>query len=328
MATIHEVAREAGVSSATVSRVLTGSAQVRAETKARVMAAVERLGYRPNLVGRNLRKQETHMILVFLGTIVNSFFAKVIKGMEDVAEKNGYHILICTTYGERERELSYLGMLVNRLVDGALFLTTALTAEDINRLGESYPIVQCNEYVEGARVPFVSIDNELAGYAATRHLIQSGRRAIVHMTADAASSTSAARLHGYRRALADSGIPFDPALVLTGNYGYRNASRIMSAFLETGRQVDGLFAVSDRMAAGAAAACRLAGRRVPEDVAVVGFDNVDISYMVEPAITTISQSQYEMGATGMGLLLDRIAGRPVPQSVTIPHKLIVRQSAP
>lgn len=328
MTTIHDVARLAGVSSATVSRVLNGSTGVRDDTRERVQRAVQQLGYQPNLVGRSLRTRETHMVLVFLSTIVNSFYAKVIKGIEDVAEQNGYHIIICTTYGERGREQSYLGMLANRLVDGAIFLTTSLEAHELRALSGQHAVVQCGERVEGAGVPYVGIDNEQAAYEATCHLLDSGRNRLVHITAQEEHSTARSRLSGFRRALQKRAIPFEPSMVLAGNYGYRNAMRLVGQFLEDGGHMDGAFAISDRMAAGCIAACIAHGLRVPEDVAVTGFDNVDISYMASPTITTVSQSQYEMGAAAMDLLVRRLRGEAVPEQTLLPHKLMVRQSAP
>lgn len=327
MPTIHDVAREAGVSAATVSRVLNDSGLVREETRQLVHDTIARLGYRPNLMGRSLRLQQTNMVLVFISTMVNSFYAKVIKGIEDVAEQNGYHILICTTYFDKKREEQYLDMLINHLVDGAVFLAASMSAEEISQLGEDNAIILCNEMVEGCNnVPFVSIDNEQAGYDATRHLLNCGARQILLLTAEEQIASSRARQQGYQRALAEAGIPFDKKQMLHGNFGYRNAKRIVEQHIQEGQRFDGVFALSDRMAAGAVSACLENGLRVPEDVRVVGFDNVDISYMANPALTTVSQSQYDMGAAAMELLIRRMHGQQVEKHITIPHELIVRQS--
>lgn len=329
MINIQDVAKKAGVSVATVSRVLNETTVVSENTKAKVLAAIEELDYHPNLVGRNLRRKETKIALVIMNSVVNSFFTKIIKGMEDAAAQKGYHIMICTTGNVSSKISRYLDLLTSRLADGAILLGIGLDdalKEKIASVNKRYPLVQCCEYDPELGLSHVSIDDFAAAYEATSYLIEKGRRKILHFSVCNQFISSRQRRSGYLKALADHQIPNDENLVLYGNYGYRNAMRLTSDFLQKSIPFDAILADSDRMAAGAMRVLADQMISVPDDVSVIGFDNTEICYMVQPGITSISQSQYELGTCSFQLLYDQISGGSGGINRFFEHKLILRES--
>ncbi len=324
--TIRDVATKCGVSVATVSRVLNGSVEVKKETRELVLEVVKKLNYQPNFTGRNLRKKETKLILILLPTIVNPFFAKVVKGMEDFSRNSGYNIMLGTTYENKEIEHSYLNLLRNKLVDGVIFFGTALDRKEIISLNQTYNILRCSEYNDDIHLSFVTIDNEKAAFEAVWHLIKCGCKNILYVTANDNSMSSINRLEGYKRALRSARIDFNPDNIIYGNYGYNSSYNLIKNKMEQGITFDGVFAISDKMASGCIKALKENGIDIPKQVKVVGFDNVDISYMTSPEITTISQPQYKIGETAIKMLIDKIQGKQVEKGVILEHKLIIRNS--
>lgn len=314
------------MSVATVSRVLNKTRHVSEEIEKAVLEAARELGYTPNLLGKNLRQKRTGIILVMMSTLTNSFCSKVVTGIGGEAEKHNYHIMICATNGLPEKEKIYLELVKNRMADGMIVLNSTLSADEMSLDSNHAAIVQCSEYTASENTPFVSIDNRIAAEDACNHLIANGRKRILFVGVDNSLISSRLRLEGYQKALNDHGIPFDEKLVIYSNYGYRNTMRVVDKYLTEGNRFDAVFAISDRMAAGAISALRKHGLTVPEDIEVIGFDNTDIAYMVEPPLTTISQPQTEMGKQAFSLLLEKLNGGE-PENVILPHKLIVRKSA-
>lgn len=305
--------------------MLNGTGTVAEQTKKEVLAAAEKLGYSPNLLGKNLRQRQTRIVLVMLSSLANTFCSKVIHGIEKEAHKNGYNIMICATGDSKESEQTYLNFVRNKMADGIIILNSTLTENEMKMASAAFPVVQCSEYIDTKTTPFVSIDNQKAAYDAVEQLIQSGRRQIVYLGVENDLISSRLRLAGYRQALADNGIAFDAKRVLFGNYGYRSASRALSEFINGRGELDAVFAISDRMAAGAITALRQKGRRVPEEVSVMGFDNTDITYMFEPSISTVAQPQSEMGECAFRLLLD-VFNKQETENLILKHKLILRNS--
>ena len=312
------------MSVATISRVINNIETVRPETAARVLETIEKLNYQPNFTGRNLRTKETRLILVVLPTIVNPFFAKVVKGMEDSANENDYNILICTTYENKKIEYSHLKLMQSKLVDGVIFLGTSLSEAEFISFSENYPTVQCSEYFENIHVPYVSVDNEQAAYDSVKHLIDRGCKRILEFSADNNTITTTKRRSGYLRALSEANLTF--SATIKGNYGYRSSMRLLNNRLKSGLDFDGIFTVSDRTAAGCIRSLLKHEINVPDDVKVTGFDNVEISYTTSPEITTVSQSQHKMGHLAVELLIKKIRSERVEEKNIINHKLIIRES--
>lgn len=327
MATIRDVAEQAGVSIATVSRVLNKQTPVSPATRKKVEQAIKQLNYQPNYLGRNLRRSETRIILLVLQNISNSFYSKVIKGIEDLGHKYGYSVLICNTDSEPERERSFLDLLVNRLVDGVILMEPEVDSEELTEIGKDYPIVQCCEYKEGAVVPHISIDNIAAGHTAVNHLIKLGHKRIGMISAYNRLLSALQREEGYKRALAEAGIEFDPNLIKYGSYGFTGGLRACKEFLKMEEKPTAVFAVSDITAIGAIKAIKEEGLKIPEDIAVVGFDNTSIASMYDPQLTTISQPRYDLGKISMEILLQLIEGKSLAsKDLYLEHELIIRES--
>lgn len=327
MATIQDVAKEAGVSVATVSRVLNHSSSVIPETREIVLEAIKKLNYQPNLLGRNLRRMETRMVLVLLPNVANPFYARIVKGIEDIAHKNGYNVMLCNTDSDRHREDMYLELLRNRLSDGVIFMESELEAEELAELGKTFPVVQCSEYKENVNVDYVGIDNFAAGYKAVSHLIGLGHRRIAMISCRNSFISTRKREEAYKKALADAGIEFDPSLMVYGDYGFKSGLRAGKSLLQLKEVPTGIFAISDIMAIGTIRAFKEAGMRVPQDVGVVGFDDISFASMYDPMLTTISQPKYDMGCEAMKLLLRKMKGEAKQsEKIVLEHTLKIRES--
>jgi len=327
MVTIQDVAKAAGVSVATVSRVLNNHPSVSDKTRAKVQKAIDQLNYQPNLLGRNLRRSETKMILVLLQNIANPFYSKIVKGIEDVGYKNGYHIMICNTDSDPEKENVYLKLLKNRLVDGVVFMAPVISDEELTEIGKNYCVVQCCEYKECADVSSVSIDNEDAAYRATQHLIEQGHRRIGMINGNSGVISEIQREKGYKKALLEAGIDIDPQLITYESYGYRGGQRAAKYFLSIDKKPTAIFAVSDTMAIGAIKEIKGKGLSVPKDMAIVGFDDTAIASMYDPPLTTVAQPRYDLGRVTMEIMLERIKNNKVTSKrVFLEHKLIIRES--
>lgn len=328
MANIRDVAEEAGVSIATVSRVLNNSDEVSPETRTRVEEVIEEIGYRPNLLGRNLRRSETRMILVSLHSISNPFYSRVVRGIEEGGREQDYDILIYNNNGNPQRERLYLGLLENRLVDGVILMSPQIPAGELVQMGREYPLIQCCEYIKDASVPRVSVDNVAAARTAVEHLIERGHRRIAMISGCGEVLSAVQREEGYRQALEESGLDYDSELIRSGHYTYKGGQRAAREFLEHSERPTAIFAISDIMAVGAIRAIKAAGLKIPEDVAVVGFDNSEISALYDPRLSTISQPRYDLGRITVELLVRMIKGEELDKKEHyLEHELIIRESS-
>jgi LacI family repressor for deo operon, udp, cdd, tsx, nupC, and nupG len=327
LANINDVAEKAGVSVATVSRVINGCANVSPGTVERVKKAIHELDYRPNLLGRALRRTKSERVLVLLPDISNPFYSEIVKGIEDVANQNGYSVMLCNTDSDINREKKYIKMLKSRLADGAILMASEMTCEELTRLASEIPMVQCCEYKEGVPVLHVSIDNEKAAYKATNHLINLGHRHIAFIGADNQFMSSDLRKKGFIQALSDAGIEYNPAYLSYGDYSYKSGYRNMRRMLTYQERPTAVFCISDLMAIGAIRAASDCGLRIPDDLAVCGFDNISFSRMFHPSITTIAQPMHDLGCTSMKALIGMIEGNQADiMHYILEHELIIRGS--
>lgn len=327
MATINDVAKHAGVSVATVSRVINGNAKVSPETITKVKQAIAELDYRPNLLGRALRKTRSERILVLLPNIANPFYAEIVKGIEDVANKNGYSIMLCNTDSDLDREKKYIKMLKSHLADGAILMASELTSEELTELSQEIPIIQCCEYKVGLPITHVSIDNEMAAFKAVNHLIGLGHKRIAFIGANNQFLSSTLRKEGYIRALEEAGIDYNPAYCGYGDYSYKSGFRVMKYLLSLDPRPTAVFCISDLMAVGAIRSAMEENLHVPEDLAVCGFDNVYFARMFKPTLTTVSQPMYDLGCVAMEVLLKAIESKDLEtMHYILEHELIVRES--
>lgn len=326
MATIEDVAKRAGVSVATVSRVINGTGVVSAKRAESVRSAVEELDFRPNASGRNLRRGETKTLLVICSVAIN----EVLNGIYDAAKGLGYRVIVNYISRSREQATSYFDEFFTGNVDGALLFGPFYDGTELTKIARRIPMVQCCGYLDIPNAFRVSIDEEKASYDITRHLIDQGRRRIGLITLDMPGITEGffiKREQGYRRALAESGIPYDPSIVKKCTTGYHNGYEIGKSFVEMEQKVDALFSVQDIMAYGALQAILDAGLSVPGDIAVAGFDDIEIAQLSRPPITTISQPFYELGSVAARMLVSLIKGEVTTgEDLYLPHELIVRGS--
>lgn len=325
MVTIRRVAEASGLSTATVSRALRFPDQVAEGTRARVLRAVEELGYRPNLLGRNLRSERAFALLVLVPGIANPFFASVIAGIEETAAKRGYAVLLGDTRDSRERELHYTQLVESRLADGIIQLSPDYVRDE-NARKPSYPVVHaCG--CELTAAPSVRIDNVGAAREVVAHLMAKGHRRIAAISGRTDNPHANDRLDGYRQALGEAGIAFDAGLVRHGDFSMASGLAAARELIALDDRPTAIVCMNDEMAIGAIQALFKAGLAVPGDIAVAGFDDIDFAAHCTPALTTVAQPAEAMGARACELLIDAIEHKRDDHSVHIlPHTLVIRES--
>ncbi|MDI3547556.1 MAG: LacI family transcriptional regulator, repressor for deo operon, udp, cdd, tsx, nupC, and nupG [Halanaerobiales bacterium] len=327
MAKMSDVAKKANVSIATVSRVFSSPETVAEETKKKVLKVVEELNYTPNVLARQLRKMETKTIVVVVPDITNTFFSRVLRGIETIARENGYRVLLGDTENDITLENEYLKTLYEKHADGLILLTARTDRITIEKLSENYPVVLACEYLEGSNLPTVSIDNISAARKATEHLIKLGHRRIAHITGPMNVILSRDRLKGYKQAMESYELEVDPILIQEGDFYYKTGYNLMLKLLFIENPPTAVFAANDEMAIGAIKAIQSQGLKVPEDIAIVGFDNIKMSAIFSPSLTTIGQPTYKIGEKAMNLLLDLIRGKKLSKNqFVLDDKLIIRES--
>ncbi|MFC0397812.1 LacI family DNA-binding transcriptional regulator [Paraburkholderia rhizosphaerae] len=326
---IDDVAEQAGVSVATVSRVLNGHSNVRAETREKVLAAVEQSGYRVNELARNLRTAESRLLLTMVPNFGNPFYAEIVRGIDSVARQHGYFMLLCDTGADPGRERSYFEMLRRRRADGAICLDPAAAQQALSDELNTLPWVACCEFDADVGVPYVGIDNYRAAGDAVMHLLSRGHKRIALINSGDGYLFAQQRERGYLDALHNAGIDPDPRWqVHLDSLDYEAGASAAAILMAQSEPPTAIFTVSDTLAIGVVKGLRSIGRRVPDDVAVVGFDDISLAAQIDPPLTTIAQPMRELGETAARLLLKRLANRTanVP-GVLLPHRLMVRASA-
>lgn len=327
MATIYDVARAAGVSTSTVSHVLNGTRYVSDDTKQRVHLAVEQLRYRPNSLARGLVRQETQTIALIVADNVNPFFAELARAVEDYGFETGYNVILCNSDRNTSKELAYLDMLISKRVDGIVYTTMSTHLDQLHMLLDNkIPFVTFEREYE--QVDAILLDNVEAGYTATKHLLDLGHRRIACICGPDAQTRSNARMLGYEKALTEAGIDLNPDLIQAGTWTSPSGQQCTKNLFELPSPPTAIFAGNDMMAIGALTFLHEWGVRVPEDVSVVGFDNIALSAYACPPLTTIATPIAEVGQRLCQLLLDRISGQlpPEPQRVIVRSNLVLRQS--
>lgn len=331
MASIKQVARLAGVSTATVSRTLKHPEVVTAATREKVMAAVTRVGYTPNFLARNLRTLRSQAILVLVPDIGNPFFSEIIKGMEQVAHAHGYSLLLGDTQNNPEREMEYAARVSARQADGLITLSSRIPFKNYReriRNGTLPPLVNACECVSDPHVPTVQIDNRAAAFKATQYLLDLGHRRIGFVTGPLVSPLSTERLKGYQAALRAAGITGRKPPVVNGDFTAASGEAAAEQILEAKPRPSAVFCSNDEMAIGLITAVKARGLRVPEQLSVIGFDDIPLARYFDPPLSTILQPKLEIGRSAMKLLCDMLlTGRPpATMAHTLPFQLVVRDS--
>lgn len=326
MATILDVAKAAGLSTATVSRALKSPEIVAEQTRERVYKAVKAVNFRPNMLARNLRSARSYSLLVLVPGIANPFFANVTAGIETTASRRGYSVLLGDTRDSREREEHYFRQVEMRLADGIIQLSPDYAA-DIGARSRPGPLIHaCG--CELTEAPSVRIDNAGATMELVEHLVSLGRRRIATISGPQMNPHAIDRLKGYREGLEQAGIEFDPNLVVLGDFSMGSGYDAVRSVLEMQPRPTAILSMNDEMAIGAVQALSKAGLSVPDDIAVTGFDGIAFAEHSTPALTTIVQPAEKMGAKACDILIDRIEGKHGEDAVhVLPHKLVVRESS-
>ncbi len=328
MATIHDVARRARVSASTVSHVVNGTRYVSEATRARVEGAIRALGFRPNALARSLRRGKSHTLGLILPDSANPFFAEIGRELQTSAFEAGFSVVLCNTENDREKERLYLNVLVRNQVDGILLVATDDRSDFLEAMiGSELPLVTLDREATRPGLDSVIADHLSGGLLATRHLLALGHRRIACLAGPARLSSSAQRLAGYRKALAGAGVrPLDE-LVHHGDFHPESGWAAARRLLRGARPPTAVFACNDLMAIGVLRAADELGRRVPEDLAVVGYDDIELSRYTIPPLSTVAQPKQEMAREALRLMARRIEAGPLrPQQRRLPVSLVVRQT--
>ncbi len=327
MASIQDVAELAGVSVATVSRVMNNSNNVSPKSTQKVQAAIEKLNYSPNWASKNLRSKKSNMILIVIPEFSNPFWGDILDGMDQEAQRNHYKLIITTSHGSVDQERSALSMLKQQQADGAILLSPVLTQSELAGIDSRHPIVQCCEYTENSTLPHVSIDNYTACYEAAEHLIRMGHKKIAMISSTNHFSSTTQRELGFHKALLQYDIALPENYLLRGNYSFGSGYEKMRLLLSNPVPPSAVIAISDTVAAGCLAAIDSCGLSCPKDISVIGFDNIQLSTMIHPKLSTISQPRNQLGVTAVQMLLDRLNGNMDSRQIFLPHELVIRQSS-
>jgi LacI family transcriptional regulator len=329
MPTIQDVAKAAGVAPITVSRVLNNSGYASEETRARVEAAVAALGYVPNTLARGLRSKRTHTLALVMTDITNPFFTMIARGVEDTASNSGYTVIFCNTDESEAEEEKYINILVQKQVDGVLLVPACSNSKSVKFLqSNDIPVVLIDRSIPDRDTDLVRCNSEEGAYRLVRHLIELGHRQIVAITGPREVSTAQDRASGYWRAMREADLEhfmqiyFGP---FTQDSGYELTGQALA--LDT--RPTAIFGGNNFISIGVLKALRDAGLRVPDDVSVVGFDDLPASMVVDPILTVASQPTYEMGSKATELVLKRISEQ-LPegiQEVILPTEIITRRSS-
>lgn len=323
--TMHEIARAASVSLGTVSHVMNGTATVREPLRQRVLKAIKSLGYEPNELSRGLRLNRTNMIGMVIPDITNPFFPGVVRGVEDVAYKESYRLVLCNTDDDPDKETTYLGQLRSFLPAGILIIPTPDSAIAESVAGP--PVVCIDRRPEGWNGDFVAVANREGAYKAAQHLLDMGHRRIGVISGPSHLMNARERLHGFSQCLQDAGISISPEYfqeaLFDSESGYTSAMRLLQLL----PRPTAIFATNDQMAMGALLAIRDAKLRCPKDISIIGFDGLDQTELTDPPLTTVYQPGYQLGYTAARLLLERIAGSQDPaREIVLDTELRIRSS--
>ncbi|MGE5251865.1 MAG: LacI family DNA-binding transcriptional regulator [Bacteroidota bacterium] len=326
--TIADVARQASVSIATVSRVLNASTPVAAGTAERVQAAIDQLAFVPRAAARGLARRRTQTLGLVLPEIGREFFSPLLRGIEAEARQARYHLLIETTHPPEEARATLRG-LGEHSTDGLIMFTGSMEAEELSRLyTNGFPVVllHCTP-PGGLDIPVITIENKSSAQKIVEHLIAAhDRRHIVFLQGQDGHEDSLWREKGYREALRSRGIPFDPSLVACGGFDPDQAREAIDQMLIDGLEFDAVFAGDDDAATGVLAALHHAGKRIPQDVAVAGFDDAPFSQYLTPPLTTVRAPTEEVGRTAVRQLLRLIRAETVEPLILLPTELVIRHS--
>ncbi|MEK8132839.1 LacI family DNA-binding transcriptional regulator [Paenibacillus filicis] len=327
---IVDVAAKAGVSPATVSRVLNDSSKVTPKTRAKVMNIIHELGYQPHAAAKNLRSQKTMIVGVIVPDISNSYFSEIIKGIENIAYSKKYKVVICDTANNEEKELEFLNLLTTRTIDGVIMVAPLTSNETILSIADhGYLIGIVGKKLEHERIPCILTDNVKFSMQVVHHLVERGHREIAFINGSAHAVDSFDRLEGYLKALKEHNIPFKPELIENGNFHESGGYEAILRLFAKKTPFTAVYSANDEMALGVYRACAELGIQIPEQLAVVGVDNNRIGKYLKPSLTTVKQPNYTMGALLVEKLIDMMNEDEYAENrvFTVDSELLIRGSS-
>jgi DNA-binding LacI/PurR family transcriptional regulator len=335
--TQQDVARRAGVSRATVSYIINnrtdGNVRISEETRQRVLQAVKELGYQPNVTARSLRTRRTQLLAIMVPDLTNPFYPQLIRGAQASAEQQDYQILVYDSNDSPARERAFVEAVLRRRVDGVILVAFHLEAHDVAQLTRAgIQVVAIGGRLRTAGVDVVATRERLAVHEVIRHLVSRGHRRIAHLAGPPNTPPGQVRLQGYREGLAEAGIPYDESLVRYGTFQRTGVAELVISLFPS-REAEGrptaLFAANDVMAIEAILTLTRRGWRIPEDVAVCGFDNIPEAELITPSLTTVGQDAQALGQRAAELLLERLGSTEQIEvrHVSVPYRLVIRESA-
>ncbi len=329
MTTIREVAKKAGVSPTSVSHVVNNTRFVSEDIRERVLAAMRELNYRPNALARSLRRGETHTLGLILPDSANPFFAEVGHAIEAAAFALGYSVILCNTDNDEAKEHLYTEVLENKQLDGIIFVGAGEDRESISELVKNgLPLVVVDRDMGNLGLDIVTTENYQGGFLATQHLLSLGHQIIGCITGPSNITPSADRVTGYRAALQQAGHPVNESLLVRGDFHAPSGHSAALQLLQLTPHPTAIFVCNDMMAIGALRAASQLGLSVPEDVAIVGFDDIELASYISPSLTTVAQPKLEIGQLAVKLLFERMGDPSLPPRHTVlSTTLVIRESS-
>jgi len=327
--TIKEIARIANVSAMTVSRALNNRHSVRGATRKKILKIANRLGYMPNRIARSLVSKKSDLISLIVADISNQFFAEISRGIEDRARENGYHVIFSSTDDDPKNLESSVRMMREMGVDGFIIAAVSLEEPIVDELlDQEIPVVLINRRIKKSNVNYVVVDNYKGAYLAVEHLINIGYKKIAIISGRSSVSTGKERLQGYRKGLLDHGLKFQKEYSSQGPFTKEHGKKAAQKMLTLKNRPEAIFAASDNIALGVMNAAGELGLKIPEDLAIVGFDDTNFSSNSKIRLTTVSQRKYEMGERGVQILIDLIGNQRSDyiNKVVLEPRLIIRES--
>ncbi len=330
MTTIKDIARKAGVAPSVVSRALNNKYGVKDSTKNLILKLAQEMNYYPNTAARSLVTRRTETIGIMMADISEPYYSQLIKGMEYIANQTGYTLLFSNSYESIEHNRVLQKMINAQRVDGLIIVGSNIQEKNFSLalLEEKIPYVLVERNFSDPRVNCIWVDNVTGAHLATKYLVEKGHRKIAHMAGNLYFQVALDRLEGYKKALLETGIEYSEELVVSGNFVWQSGYETMKDILRHHPQCTAVFVASDAMAYGALQAINEAGLIIPDDIGVIGFDDLEFSNLTNPPLTTIRQPRYQMGQKAMELLTDILRGE-AENGVKIPlnPELIIRRSA-
>lgn len=326
--TIKDVAKRANVSIATVSRVLNNLSGYSDKTKHKVNHVIQEMGYQPNAIARGLINKRTQTIGVLFPSVSSYFSSDILHGIEEYANNHNYSVFVCNTDEDGKRTMKYLQVLREKQVDGIVFSSEKLKKEyyDVMQAME-IPVVLVSTKADYASVPYVKVDDQQAAYDAVEYLIVNGHREIAMIGGSKKDEVAGTpRIKGYQKALEHNGIPFREHYLAYGNFNFHDGCVAMESLLQTAPEATAVFVASDEMAIGVLTVAAKHGLKVPEDLSIIGYDNLKLAEMVVPPLTTMNQPLYEMGKSAAEKLIYMINSGHVADSTIVPHRVVERQT--